>query len=115
MKINTFIQFNVGVIEIKGVLNAKHADTLKTEFNKLKAQDIDQFVFDLHHMPMIDSTGLGAMVHCLRMALEDKGNIHLVGLQDKPRMVLEMTRTYQLFNIYDSITMGINSYRECLA
>lgn len=57
-------------------------------------------LLDMHEVKLLDSTGLGALIRCLRLSVNKQSRLLLIGLQPSPRMVLELTRTEQLFDIY---------------
>ena len=102
MEIEFEIQSGVGVLQIRGRLNAGNASQLKTRF----AEHMDKttrFVLNLEELEAIDSTGLGAIVSCLKNVSEAGGDLKITSLQSKPRMVFEITRAYRIFDIYDSV------------
>jgi len=57
-------------------------------------------VFDCTLLDFIDSSGLGAIVGCLRQAIEKKGDLRLAGLNEKVGMVFELTQAKRLFSIF---------------
>jgi len=97
------------VISVGGRLDAAGAPLLKKEFSQLLREN-KNFVFDLAGMDFIDSTGLGCIVGCLKSAVEIDGNIKLSRLQEKPRMVFEITRAYKIFEIFDDLDAAVGSY-----
>ncbi|MDD3119492.1 MAG: STAS domain-containing protein [Victivallales bacterium] len=97
------------IIAVAGRLDAASAPQLKKEFGEL-LHDNRSFIFDLKDMDFIDSTGLGCIVACLKSAVEADGNIKLVNLQEKPRMVFEITRAYKIFEIFDNVDTAAESY-----
>ena len=97
------------IIAINGRLDAASAPQLKKEFSGL-LHDSRNFVFNLDGMDFIDSTGLGCIVSCLKSAVEADGNIKLVNLKEKPRMVFEITRAYKIFEIFDNVDTAVKSY-----
>jgi len=109
MEIEFEIQSGVGVLQIKGRLDASNASQLKTRF----AEHLDEttrFVLNLEKLEAIDSTGLGAIVSCLKNASEAGGDLKITSLQSKPRMVFEITRAYRIFDIYDSVDAAVESF-----
>lgn len=86
-------------------------EDLRNAFLKLFA-DHRRFVFDLAGMDYLDSTGLGAIVFCLKSCTEFNGTFKLANLTDKPRMIFEITKAYRIFDIYDSLEEAINAAKE---
>ncbi len=91
------------LIKLSGKLSARSADQLEDSFRPLLVQH-RHLMIECSDLSLIDSTGLGALVRCLRAALSANSRLSLVALQKGPRMVLELTRTHQIFDIYDSVT-----------
>ena len=100
---------NVGILEITGRLDAYTAPDLKSLFKELM-DETRYFVFDLHAMEFLDSTGLGSIVSCLKSATANGGDICIARMADKPRMVFEITRAFKIFEIYDDLDAAIESF-----
>ena len=111
MVISGYEKNGVAVVEIKGRLAAESVEDLRNAFLKLFA-DHRRFVFDLAGMDYLDSTGLGAIVFCLKSCTEFNGTFKLANLTDKPRMIFEITKAYRIFDIYDSLEEAINAAKE---
>ncbi len=109
MELSCKTEGSVAVIAISGRLVAANASDLTNKFSSQSQEHIN-FVLDLSEMEYIDSTGLGAIVSCLKKASEKGGNIKLACIQEKPRMIFEITRAYRIFDIYDDVATAINSY-----
>ena len=103
------IQNGIGVLQIEGSLNASNVSQFKTQFAKY-LDETNKFVLDMEKLEAIDSTGLGAIVSCLKKVSEAGGDLKIALLQTKPRMVFEITRAYKIFDIYDNIDAAIESF-----
>jgi anti-sigma B factor antagonist len=100
---------NVGVLSISGRLDAYTAPELKNRF-KVLMEETRYFVFDLHALDFLDSTGLGSIVSCLKSATANGGDICIAQMADKPRMVFEITRAFKIFEIYDDLEAAVESF-----
>jgi len=109
MTLNFYEKNRVGILEIVGRLDAYNAPELKAKFEQLASQS-PYFIFDMQGCEFIDSTGLGMIVACLKSASQAGGDIRLVKLQDKPKMVFEITRAYRIFQFFDDIDTAMDSY-----
>lgn len=109
MNLNFYENNNVGIMEILGRLDAYSAPELKAKFDQLDSQT-PYYIFDMKGCEFIDSTGLGMIVACLKSATQAGGDIRLVQLQDKPKMVFEITRAYRIFQFFDDIEAAMESY-----
>ncbi|MDH3348250.1 MAG: STAS domain-containing protein [Desulfobulbaceae bacterium] len=96
------------VVKISGRLDAGNIDHLKKKFSKQLVSH-KWFVFNLTELDFMDSSGLGAIISCLRKAVEKKGDIKLVGLTPKVKMVFEITRADQIFGVYNELDAALAS------
>ncbi len=109
MTLNFSSRDKVGVLEIRGRLDAYNAPELKRKFEEIIEQT-PYFIFDMKGCEFIDSTGLGTIVACLKAASQSGGDIRLVSLQEKPKMVFDITRAYKIFQFFDNIEAAADSY-----
>ena len=109
MTLNFYEKNNVGILEVSGRLDAYNAPELKAKFEQISSVT-PYFVFDMQGCEFIDSTGLGMIVTCLKSASQQAGDIRLARLQDKPRMVFDITRAYKIFHIFDDLEAALLSY-----
>ncbi|PIQ24159.1 anti-sigma factor antagonist [bacterium (Candidatus Blackallbacteria) CG17_big_fil_post_rev_8_21_14_2_50_48_46] len=108
MKITVNTQSHPGsaVLSLKGTLTADYTQDLENAVaNALKTARA--LVLDFEELNLLDSTGLGALIRCLRMSLAARSSIYLANVKSGPRMVLQLTRTHRLFDIYDSVDAAI--------
>ena len=101
----------VAIVTIEGNLNASCSEDLKEKFQK-SINKTNNYIMDLSGMDFVDSTGLGALVACLKYAVEKKGTIKIANLQNKPKMLFEITRVYRVFDIFDSVKAALESFKN---
>ena len=100
---------NLGIAELHGRLDAKNSNELITSF-ALWQQQASIFIFDCSGLDLIDSSGLGAIVSCLRKAIEQNGDLKLANLSPKVSMVLDLTKAKKLFAIFPNTESAIQSF-----
>ncbi len=94
----------MGLAAPQGDLTALTAGAFREEFAAWFAvAGVRNVVLDLSLAAFIDSTGLGALIALLKRVSENGGDLSLAGLQKKARMVLEITRTHRIFEIYETV------------
>jgi anti-sigma B factor antagonist len=93
------------------VLDASTARAFKEAVKPLLTQDA-RLVLDLSRIEFIDSTGLGALVSCLRQAHASGGEIKLTGLTKSARALFELVRMHRVFEIFNSSDEAIASYQQ---
>ena len=82
-------------------LDASNASELKRDIAPL-LQANTKVVLDLSRVRFMDSSGLGAMLSCLRQLTARKGDLKLCGLSKQVRSAFELVRLHRIFDIYGS-------------
>ncbi len=109
MNISFEIRKGAGIVSLEGRLDASNSKVLKDHFQDYLSKSRN-FVFDLGKLEFIDSTGLGAIVACLKYVSELNGDIYIAKLQAKPRMVFEITRAYKIFDVFDDVESALEAF-----
>ena len=79
-----------------------------------KPEEPLHLLIDLSKVAMIDSTGLGALIRSAQKITRKGGHVFLAGLQSEPRMVMEITHTIRLFQVFESNEAALASFRQIL-
>ena len=108
MELNFNFDNPVTIVTVSGNLDASNAETLKTQFQEHISRS-KNYIFDLEGMDYVDSTGLGALVACLKYTVEREGSVKIANLQKKPKMLFEITRGYKIFDIFDTLDAAVSS------
>jgi anti-sigma B factor antagonist len=80
-------------------LDASNAGELKRDI-AVVLQANTKVVLDLTRVRFMDSSGLGAMLSCLRQINAKKGELKLCGLSRQVRGAFELVRLHRIFDIY---------------
>jgi len=111
MEICTRILGDAVILEISGHLTAEEVPLVRTAFSNAFPK-YKNVVFDLKNMESLDSTGLGALVSCLKTSKEKNGVLKLAALGNEPKMVFEITQAYRIFSIYDNVEDAVESFKK---
>lgn len=84
-------------VKLSGALNLSRAAEVIDLFRDLAGQGVARVVVDLKQVPFIDSRGLAALIAGFKLFGADPQNFGLVGLQEQPRLVLELTGFDRIF------------------
>jgi anti-sigma B factor antagonist len=95
-------------------MNSTGAKKFLSDVQPLLNADRPQVVFDLSQVQQLDVSGVEALLHCMRQAMRRDGDLKLAALSDQAAIVLEMTRTDRLFEIYKSSTDAVRSFSSFL-
>lgn len=60
-------------------------------------------ILDLTNVPYIDSAGIGALLGAHVSAQREKRSLSLVGVNERVRNALEITRIYQFFSVFPTV------------
>ena len=72
--------------------------------------DRPQLVFDLSQVKQLDAAGIEMLLRCVEEVMKRDGDLKLASLSRQARMVLELTRTDRLFEIYQNSTEAARSF-----
>lgn len=82
-------------------LDASNTKTFKDDMQPVLAQ-YNHILLDLEALQFVDSSGLGAMLSCLRTMHDKGGHLALCGMSKPVRTLFELVRMYRIFDIYAS-------------
>lgn len=104
-------QGTVGVLKAPEAWTASNAEQVREQaYAWLEANaDVTHLVADLSDMDTLDSSGLGVMIALLKRMGERGGDLKLAGLRKKPRMVIEITRAYRVFEIFETLGEALDA------
>lgn len=110
MTLNKEIKGKVLIVTIPGrTIDAANAGEFKNAMVPLLETD-GKLVVDLAHLDFVDSTGLGALVSCLRKIHVVSGEIKLCGLTKPVRSLFELVRMHRVFEIFNDVDEAVKSY-----
>jgi anti-sigma B factor antagonist len=93
-------QEGVVVIAISGPFTLGNIFTLQNELRTLKPPCL---IMDLNEVPFMDSAGLGVVMNYYVSAQGSNRKFFLVGVNDRLKALMEMTRVDGVLKIYDSL------------
>ena len=70
-----------------------------------------QVVFDLSQLAFVDSSGLGALLSCLRHLHAKGGDLKLCSILPPVRALFELVRLHRLFHIFDTPEAAIRAFQ----
>ena len=91
-------------------INLKQAKEFLREIQPFLRSDRPQIVFDFTHVRQIDAAGVDMLLHCMGEVMKRDGDVKLAALSPHAAVVLEMTRTDRLFEVYESASDAVRSF-----
>jgi anti-sigma B factor antagonist len=91
------------------IIDAANAEAFRDAVRPLLAEHRD-LVLDLSRVEFIDSSGLGALIFCLRRATKQGGSFVLHSLQRPVEAMFELVRMHRLFTVYSDRATAADVY-----
>jgi len=95
-------------------MNLKQARKFWKEVQPFLNSDRPQVVFDMSQVRHLDAAGIDMLLQCMREAVKRDGDLKLASLSPQSAVVLELTRTGRLFEIYENCTAAVKSFSSFL-
>jgi anti-sigma B factor antagonist len=116
MKIVTRLIDGVEVVKVSGRIElGEGSAAIREVVRDLLAKGRRKIVLDLADVDYIDSAGLGALVSAFTSVRNEGGDLKLVYLTQKVQDLLQMTKLYTVFDVYDDETAAIKSFNKSAA
>jgi anti-sigma B factor antagonist len=91
-------------------VNARTAREFLRDVQPFLTADRPQLVFDLSQVVQLDAAGVEMLLRCMSEAHKRDGDLKLASPSPQAAVVLELTRTERLFEIYESSTDAARSF-----
>ncbi len=103
MELNVKREGPRSVVYVTGDIDLHSSPELRqTVLELFQKRGQEQIIVNLAGVPYIDSSGIASLVEGLQEARKRNGRFVLVGLNDGPRHVLELTRLLNVFEVAES-------------
>lgn len=102
---------NVLVAHLQMFLDQSGSENFKYVLSE-RMKPGEKIVLDLEKLVNIDNYGLDALLAMAQMALEKDSVIKLARVSADMRIVLDITKVYQVFEIYATVEEAVKSCRE---
>ena len=91
-------------------VNARTAREFWTDVQPFLVTDRPQLVFDLSPVMQLDTAGVEMLLRCMTEAHKRDGDLKLASPSETALVVLELTRTERLFEIFESTVDAVRSF-----
>lgn len=93
---------DIAVVRADGRLNMVSAPELRETVAAAIAGGRSRIVVDLEATSFMDSSGLGALIGCLKSARQAEGDLRIAAPNEQVRMVLKLSNVDRILRSYDS-------------
>jgi len=91
-------------------VNARSAREFWQDVQPFLSVDRPQLVFDLSPVTQLDAAGVEMLLRCMSEAHRRDGDLKLAAPSEQAAVVLELTRTERLFEIYETSMDAVRSF-----
>lgn len=102
MDLKTHTTGSVKILRLSGSFDAYSAAPVRTWFEETTSTRPAHIVINLEKVSFLDSTALSVLVQGVKRARQNTGDVRLCKLQAPVRMVFELTRLDQVFEIFNN-------------
>ncbi|MGB0386347.1 MAG: STAS domain-containing protein [Ardenticatenaceae bacterium] len=112
MEINSRYSNGTIIVELYGRFdaNANEAENLRTLLLKAAEALPAQVIVNLDKVNFIDSSGLAVLVQGMKRCRKNNGNLHLCNLQQRVRIIFELTRLDRAFYIFPDEKSALKAF-----
>jgi anti-sigma B factor antagonist len=102
----------VDVIKIRGkvALGEPTIHDLRSRLAELVERRRYNWLLDRQDVPFLDSSGVGILVQAMTSSRNRQGDCRLANLQEFPRKVLKLVSLLGLFQVFDDVDAGVQSF-----
>ena len=91
-------------------INLQQAREFRREVQPFLRSDRPQVVFDFSTVRRMDAAGVDLLLECMAEVMRHDGDLKLAALSPQAAVVLELTRTDRMFEIYDTAPDAVRSF-----
>ena len=102
----------VTVIQLPGEsLDASNANQFKQDIMPTLNGHL-RVVFEMSQLKFVDSSGLGALLSCLRHLNANGGELKLAGMQKSVQALFELVRMHRIFELYPTREEALAAFEK---
>ena len=98
------------IIRLDEMFDAVAAPQFKKQVSELVSDKHVKFVIDMEKCKLMDSSGCGALVACLRIVEKSSGDIRIARPSPQARDLFELTRLHRIFEMFEDLESALKSY-----
>ncbi len=95
-------------------LNQKQARMFLRDVQPFLNTDRPQLVFDCSMIRQMDAAGVDMLLHCMAEVMKRDGELKLAAVSPQAAVVLEITRTDRLFEVFETSGDAVRSFYRFL-
>jgi anti-sigma B factor antagonist len=111
VKLNNRQVGDVTVVDVSGRITlGEGSSALRDALRDLAAKGHTKILLNLEEVSYIDSSGIGELVSGFTSVSNAGGQLKLLGLTKRVKDLLQITKLYTVFEVFDAETTAIRSF-----
>ena len=111
LDININYQNEIGIIDLKGELDAKTAPELTAFFNSQLADNKVNFVFDLKELEYSSSAGIRIFLGSARETRKNGGDIRIAEVSPQVGKIFSLSKFDKIVKIFETVDQAVESFK----
>ena len=102
---------DVSIVDVTGKITlGEGASALRDLLQKLAAAGHKKVLLNLANVTYIDSAGIGELVSAYTSLTNQGGTLKLLGLTNRIKDLLQITKLYTVFDVHETETHAVRSF-----
>jgi len=102
---------DIDVLQMNGrIVLGNDARAVEWKLDELLKENRKKVIFDLGHVTVLDSTGVGIVVMCYARLKKSGGSLHIAGANGMVEQTLRMTNVARLIELYPSVSDAASAF-----
>lgn len=111
VKLNVRQVGDVTVIDAEGRITlGEGSSTFREKVRELSGKGSNKLLLNLSEVSYIDSSGIGELVSAFTSVTNHGGQLKLVGLTKRVKDLLQITKLYTVFEVFDDEAAAVRSF-----
>ena len=111
VQITTRLDGDVTIVDVAGKITlGEGSSALRDKVKDLNAAGVKKILINLGDVNYIDSSGIGELVSAFTTISNAGGNLKLLNLTKRVQDLLQITKLYTVFEVFDSEVSAVKSF-----
>ena len=102
----------IGIISIKGELDAQTAPELQGFFQQHLGEQTLNFIADLHGLAYSSSAGIRIFLGIARETRQKQGDLRIAAVQSQVDKIFKLSKFDKIVRIFDTVEDALESYKN---
>ena len=101
----------VSIVDLNGKITlGENTGSLRNEIHSLLSRGVKNIILNFAQVGYVDSSGLGELVGAFTTTTNAGGSLKLLNLQDKMKGLMQVTKLYTIFAVFEDEAAAVKSF-----